>query len=105
MIVTYEGNGEFLVCTEETEEDFYDEFFGWPGCRDRDLYVRSQAEFLNISQNSLRVNELYTKPGDLDRSRRALALEVKLSARLADLPAAPPAPHGVCKSVFDEEPQ
>ena len=103
MIVTYEGNGEFLVCTEETEEDFYDEFFGWPGCRDRDLYVRSQAEFLNISQNSLRVNELYTKPGDLDRSRRADALEKKMLSELDtyDFHAA----EAACKSAFDEEPQ
>tara|TARA_R110002020_G_scaffold269123_2_gene484448 strand:+ start:315 stop:620 length:306 start_codon:yes stop_codon:yes gene_type:complete len=101
MIVTYEGNGEFLVCTEETEEDFYDEFFGWPGCRDRDLYVRSQAEFLNISQNSLRVNELYTKPGDLDRSRRADALHGKPEPDVYDFHAA----EAACKSAFDEEPQ
>ena len=104
MIVTYEGNGEFLVCTEETEPDFLAEFFGWPACRDCDLYVRSQAEFLEITQSSLRVNELYTNPGDLDRTRRALALEGKLSAQLAEV-AAGSSPHGVCKGVVDEEPQ
>jgi hypothetical protein len=70
MLVTYEGNGEFLVCTEETEEDFLAEFFGWPAYRDRSLYVRSQAEFLDISRGALRVNEIYPNAGDLDRSRQ-----------------------------------
>ena len=100
MLVTYEGDGDFFVCAEETEEDFLLEFFGWPACRDRSLYVRSQAEFLDISRGALRVNEIYPNAGDLDRSR-----QYREDAGPLHEFEAGSSPHGVCKSVFDEEPQ